>query len=486
MKKLTTATKTFTKNVSARFKTFYRRTAVIVDKRPLTSFFVLFGTLIALIVVSNILRRPAPQAPTQTASKQVSVYRIGESPTLTFDAVIDKPGVIQITALTGGVVQRIAVTEGQTVTRGKTLLSLSSNYQGGNAATLQRQLAQTQNQNTEDSYPLQKDAVSRQRDIATETETNFEDMRNITNQSINDTQNLINLNNTIISSLNTNISNLQNSGDASTSASLILSSQQMLSQFESANLQLNTQLRNAQFQTDTTQPPSDLAIKQRNLTLRQLDVQDKALDLNLAVSRLQLQLAQVNEALMYPAAPFSAKIEKVFVRVGQAVTPGAPLFTLSQVTDPTLTATAYVPPTIASGVSRTLPSTLHFSNGKTLSAVPSFVSDEATQGTLYSIIYTIPQEFAQTITDKSYVTVEVPVGYPDTSELAPYIPLDAIYETEEQSYVFVENNGIATSKTISLGDVSGRFVQVTAGLDKGDNIILDRNVVAGDHLQVTN
>ncbi|HZZ98765.1 MAG TPA: biotin/lipoyl-binding protein [Candidatus Saccharimonadia bacterium] len=478
--------KTYITKIRAFFKKIYGKAMLFVDKHPLSSFFAVMGALVLIIVVSNIARRPAPVTPAQVNPKDVSVYRIGQSPTLTAQAIVDKPGVIQITALSGGVVSRINVTEGQIVARGKTLLSLSSSYSGGNVSTIQRQLAQAQNQNVEDTYPLQKDAIGKQRDLANVSENNFEKLRDITGQSINDTQSIINLNNSIISTLSTNITNLQNSGDASTSAGLILSSQQMLSQFQSANAGLNAQLRNAQYQTDTTKPPTDLAIKQRDLTLRQLDIQDKAQDLNLAVSRLQLQLAKVGESLMYPSAPFSAKVEKVDVRVGQVVNPGTPLFTLMQVADPTLTATAYVTSDVASRVSRTTASTLHLSNGKTISVVPSFISDEATQGTLYSIVYEIPQSYTQDITDKGYVSVELPIGYPDTSELAPYIPLDSIYETQEQSYIFVVKDGVVSSKTVTLGSVSGRYVQVNSGIEKGDVIILDRNVVAGDHVQVTN
>jgi hypothetical protein len=62
----------------------------------------------------------------------------------------------------------------------------------------------------------------------------------------------------------------------------------------------------------------------------------------------------------------------------------------------------------------------------------------------------------------------------------PFIPLDAVFQTQDQSYVFVIQGGKAVSKSITTGQVVGGQVEVTSGLENKDQVILDRNVVAGD------
>src|SRR5688572_5596509 len=107
-------------------------TTKFVKRRPMASFFIALGILFAAIVLNSLLT-PAPKTSEKTqAIKEVSVYKIGTAPKATFAAKVDKKGVIQIVAQTPGIVSNINAYEGQQVYRGNTLVSLSSNYQGGN------------------------------------------------------------------------------------------------------------------------------------------------------------------------------------------------------------------------------------------------------------------------------------------------------------------------------------------------------------------
>jgi multidrug efflux pump subunit AcrA (membrane-fusion protein) len=450
-----------------------------IDKKPLLSFFSLLGLLFVVIVISSLLQRPQPTKKLVQSAKKVEVYRVGKAPKLTLQAQVEKSGVVSIVAQTSGIVSNIYTTEGKTVKKGAWIISLSSNSQGGNALSVSRQIAEKQNKNIEDSFQTQKDLISRQRDLASQVQTNSDKLRDIVSQSTDDTQNLINLNNDIISTLNNNITTLQ-SVDSSSSASLILSSKQMLSQFQSANLQLNTQLRNTQYQKDDNNPPKQLVDIQKDISSKQLDIQEKALDLNREVSKLQLQLARINEGLMYPSAPFTSTVEKIYVRVGQQINSGTTIAVLSQVTaDPKFTATAYVSKEIVDYLSKLETSMITIGN-KTLELYPSYISREATQNNLYSVIFELPQEDYGNVVDKGYITVQIPVGYPETSSIAPYLPIDAIYQSQTGAYIFVSEDGKAVSRIVELGEVFGRFVRITKGLKSGDIIILDRNIVAGD------
>jgi multidrug efflux pump subunit AcrA (membrane-fusion protein) len=112
------------------------------------------------------------------------------------------------------------------------------------------------------------------------------------------------------------------------------------------------------------------------------------------------------------------------------------------------------------------------------------VTQDAIQGILYGIYYPIPENYSRSVTDKGAIEVEVPVGYFDTSAAIPFVPLDAVYQGEEQASVFVAVDGKAKSKTIELGNIYGRFIEVKSGLQNGDQIILDRTVVDGDTITV--
>lgn len=471
--------KTYNKLKTTVKKNYHKGSSLVV-KRPILSFFSLLGLLFLLIIIGNILRRPKPEAKPIIQTRKVEVYKIGSAPKLALQAQVEKSGVVQITSLAGGVVQKIYVEPGTQVTKGQWLVSLASNYQGGNALSLQRQIAETQNKNVEDTYPEQSDLINRQRDLANLSETNFERLRDITSQSIDDTNTLINLNNDIINTLQSNIDSLNAS--PSGNANLILASKQLKSQFLSANLQLNAASRSAQYQQDTNNPPTQIAIAQKDIALKQLDIQKKALDLNREISGLQLRLAQIAEGTMFPAAPFGSTVERIFVREGQAVNPGTTLMTISATIDPPLTANVYVSKDIADKISKIEASILTIGN-KTLSLYPAYVTREATQGNLYAVIYNLPQDSYGDVTDKGFINIQVPVGYPDTSAAVPYLPLDAIYQTQEESFVFVKSNGKAQSKQVILGPVYGRFVQIQSGISTGDQVILDRNVVNAENVQ---
>jgi multidrug efflux pump subunit AcrA (membrane-fusion protein) len=462
---------------------FYGLITKQIDKKPLLSFFTLLGLLFFVILISSLLQKPKPTKNAVILVKKVEVYRVGKVPKITLQAQVEKSGVVTITSQTSGIVSNIYTTEGKTVKKGAWIISLSSNSQGGNSLSVSRQIAEKQNKNIEDSYQTQKDLISRQRDLSNETQNNSDKLRDITSQSIGDTQNLINLNSDIINTLNGNIATLQ-STDSSTSSSLVLSSKQILSQFQSANLQLNNQLRSAQYQQENDNPPKQLAEIQKDISSKQLDIQDKALDLNREVSKLQLQIARINEGLMYPSAPFTSTVEKIFVRVGQYINSGTPIAVLSQTTniDPKFTATAYVSKEIVDYISKLEPSIVTIGN-KSLELSPSYISREATQNNLYSVIFDLPQEDYGDVVDKGYITVQIPIGYADTTSVASYLPIDSIYQSQNGSYIFLFENGKAVSREVVLGEVFGRFVRVTSGLKSGDTIILDRNIVAGDKVE---
>ena len=63
-------------------------------------------------------------------------------------------------------------------------------------------------------------------------------------------------------------------------------------------------------------------------------------------------------------------------------------------------------------------------------------------------------------------------------------PLFAIVDKGGERIVFVEKDGIAQSRTISIGMIQGDRVQITSGLDVGDHLIVKGHTEVEDGMKV--
>ena len=448
-----------------------------IERKPFTSFLAVLLIFFILMVLGNLLFSPKPEIQsTQTAPKKISIYKLGSAPQITYQGKVEKSGVAKIVAQMPGIVQSVNVSEGQQIGAGTAIVSLSSNYQGGNAPGIQAQIAQTQYNNVKDTYNQQGDLIGKQKDLANKNHDNQVLMQQITNSSVIQTQGLVNLNNSIINSLNDAIAALP------PGSSNLLPLQEQLSQFQSAQNQANSSFQNLQIQAN--QASVDSAQEQHDVAVEQLDIQRKALDLNLEVSRLQSNLAAVNAANMYPSTPFSGTVNKIFVHVGDSVNPGTPIANISG-GNQHVEIVVNVPQTTAKNISSIEPSIVTI-DGKDIEIRPSFVSEDATDGVLYSIIYQLDDSLSSKLTDATYVDVRIPIGEGDTINSDPFIPLDAVVQTQEEAFVYVaDNKNIARVKKVTLGNIQGKFVEVLSGLPPESKVILNRNVIEGDRVEIT-
>lgn len=457
----------------------YKKSIIFAQKKPFTSFFIALGILFIIILLgSTIFSVKAPKAELRTEAKNVEIYSIGENAKITVQGKVKKGGVIKIVAQSPGIVASINALEGQEITKGKSIISLSSNYQGGNAATLQRQLAGLTYQNTKETYDIQKGLIERQRDLANRQSENSEALRDIIKVSIDETRTLVNLNSEILNSVKSNILSLeQSNGDPAQ----ILSLQQVQAQLQAGNNQLQASLRANEYQTGEDGTVVDLERIGKDIALSQLDLQQKGLENALKAAGISLQLAKVQEANMYPSAPFAGTIQKIHVKVGDSVTPGMTLATFSGSTGEIIV-DAKVSKEIADKVSVISQSQL-FANGKVIEATPSYVSSEATDGQLYSILFTIDESYKSYFTDNSFISVTLPISQ-NLESPYPFVPIDSVFQTQDEAYVYVVENGKAISRKVSLGSVTGGYVTVVKGLSKKDQVILTRNVIEGDSIKI--
>lgn len=449
----------------------FRTAQHFIHQNPLQSMFGVFFLLLVLLFVGKLLQKAPPEQPKPELVKSVHVYNIGEAPKATFQGKVEKSGVVKILAQSGGIVQNVSVTEGQQVGSGQTIISLSSNYQGDNASGVQRQIAQTQYQNILDTYDKQKDLIQKQHNVANITNDNNQKLRDMSAKSNDETKSLISSNQTVLDSLNTALS--------ADPTNATLSAQ--VNTLQGAVNQLKASQRSLEYQASGDNPPAQLGNLQKDITNEQLDIQDKALGLNKEISRLQLSLAYISESTMHPASPFAGVVQRVYVHPGEYVSPGTLLAVIAS-PDAKATVVLNVPKQIASVIATGQPSELLIGQ-RVLALTPYFVSSEATDGTLYSVFYDVPQEAQVSLADGEYLSINVPVSIPQTNAVTPYIPIDAVYQTQEAAFVLVDKHGKSETKKVRLGEVFGDYVEVLSGLDAGDQIILDRNVVAGDKVK---
>ncbi len=450
----------------------YRRTVVFIKRKPFTSFFATLGVFLLILILGSVITNlNKKEVKTTTPVKAVTIYTIGNAPTVPLQAQIQKNGIIQVVAQGPGIVDKIYVSEGDSVNEGQTLVSLSTNYQGGSAPALQAQLAVAQLKNIKDTFGLQKDIISKQRDIATASAQNTEELRQISDKSLNDTRGLLDLNQSSLDQVNAALQTTPSS-DPNYAA---LKGQQ--AQLQAAVDQLRNTVRSLEYSTNTNNPPTLLSNTQKELTLKQLDVQEKALDLNKKVSGIQYSLALVQEGLMRPASPFAGTVQRVNVQVGENVNPGTVIATIAS-SNVTSTAILRAPQQIAESISRVEPTIFYIKNKK-IAVVPTYVSVVATDGQLYSIIYNLPSGVAG-LTDNEYIKADVPVGYAASDGANPFVPIDSVYESQNESTVYLLKNNKAIAQVVTIGDVYGDYVSVLSGLHDGDRLILNRNIIAGD------
>ncbi len=465
-------------------RTAYKKATRTIITYPAYSFFGVLGLLFLIIVVGSFISKPkGTQAVKAALVKPVSIYNVGTAPRVTMTAQVETSGVVKIIAQMGGIVQQVYVTEGSAVNRGTALMWLSTNYQGGTAPSITRQIAQKNYEFVTSTYDTQKDILTKQRDIADTIQKQSGDTRNITNNSIADTKNLLNLNQQIVDSLVSQIQYLESTNVAGANNSLILQAKQGQSGAQSAINSLRVAIANAEYQVGSDNAPTTLSNTQHDLTIAQLAIQEKSLDLNRELATLNLHVAQISESLMFPAAPFAGVVERLYVTPGMNVSAGTVIATITGVKKSS-SVVLLVPETTAKNISRLEPSTIVVGSD-TFDVLPRYISTQPTDGSLYSVVFSIPAEKEQLLSNGKTVSVQVALGAKTSTSAVPFVPIDALYQTSKESYVYIatpsgQGSYIAQSIPVKLGTVFGQYVEVLSGLAKESHIITSRSVVSND------
>ncbi len=423
-----------------------KRSLRAIDARPVVFLLSLLGFLVILIIIGSILRAPQvdEEEELELSERPVSVFSIGMAPTVRTQAEIEKSGVIQVRAQSGGVVQQINASEGEELWEGQNIAWLSTNYQGGTVQTAQRQKAQENYEFTEETYDQRKNDLEDRRKEVELSREQTEDLRKINEETEENIEDSIQLNAEILTFLTEEIEyleeQLERTDGYSVDEQTLSSLKQQKSQLTSSTNSLLSQYRSLDYETDTDNPPTELADLQERRALRNLEIEQKSLDLNNEIAKLDLRIAQINEALMYPATPVAGTVERVHVSVGDVVNPGDLIATVTG-NENSATAVALVSGDIARQVSTIEPTIFSFSDS-VLELYPHYVTTEPVNGDLHAILYAIPEAMQANLSDGSVLEIELPVGSAQTNSIVPFIPVDAVYQSQNQSFVYVVESGI--------------------------------------------
>lgn len=479
---LTTARRFWTASQN-KVRSLASRTTKVITARPMISFFGALVLLTLLLSVVKVLGTPkAETQETQVAPKSVKTYQIGAQPTMTVQAKVEKTGVITIVAQTGGVVRELNATEGDQVRANQVLLNLAATYGGANPAGIQRQIAQKSFTHAKDTFDAQLTLINQRRELAEKTDHNSDELTALSRDTLARTRDQLTLNESILTALDANLQSLQSTSPATSAA--VIAAQQQKAQALAAVSSLRDAVASLEYSTDADEPPTRLSDLGREVAIKGLELEEKGLRLSLEIAELNLKLTQVSEAMYYPQAPFAGTVERVFVKPGQSVQPGTPLLALAG-TEQSLKTVALVSGDVAKKVSQFNTSRLYLPTGP-IDQVPQYIASEPTDGSLFAITWCNLDQYADQLANQTHIMVDVPVGQSGSLSSVPFIPIDSVYQTQREAYVFVmggnAQQGQVESRQVKLGAVFGSFVQVESGLTSGDRVILDRTVVTGDQV----
>jgi hypothetical protein len=82
------------------------------------------------------------------------------------------------------------------------------------------------------------------------------------------------------------------------------------------------------------------------------------------------------------------------------------------------------------------------------------------------------------IINGEFLQIELPLRSKNVN--ATLVPIDAVFQNENGATILVEENGIAVTKEITLGNIYGSFAEVTSSLPADTHIILSRSIINGD------
>lgn len=177
--------------------------------------------------------------------------------------------------------------------------------------------------------------------------------------------------------------------------------------------------------------------------------------------------AESIEQLINIESPISGIITEIHVKEGDHVNPGDPLFTVAKLNKmiAKVWASEKEALLIKNGMKAIVTMGGRDFNG-TVNLVPLAMDEKTRAFGVEILLDNAKREL------KSGVTVEAKIKVYE-NPAAIIIPRKLVFTEEGKSYVYVNNNGIAAKKFITLGNENGINVEITSGLNSGDILITE-------------
>lgn len=195
-------------------------------------------------------------------------------------------------------------------------------------------------------------------------------------------------------------------------------------------------------------------------------------DAAVASSKSDLNLAEINLHDTEIRAPYAGIVTKRLTEAGAYVQTGAAVVDL--IGDKTLEIEADVPFQHLSGLTANTEVSVDLDDGTTHRATVRAVVPEENPLTRTRAVLLVPLfgETREPLADAQSVTLWVPVGVP---RQIVSVHKDAIINRPGSKIVFVVEDGVALSRSVTLGVSVGSRFEVLSGLEVGDRVVVRGN-----------
>ncbi len=204
------------------------------------------------------------------------------------------------------------------------------------------------------------------------------------------------------------------------------------------------------------------------------------LDQRLLSAKLNADIARSNEQVFTPFAPFSGRIEAIFVSKGDLVAPGTPIASIAGNAKRSILR-AEIPASLALLVDPKGNHRVTLPSGETTSITLAHISANPTTADSFQATFILPDTEARFLGDTTLLTITLALR--NTADTI-FIPLSATNIDRDSASVLIDRNGTAEYAPVTLGQSRGTFIEVTSGLSLGDRIILDHSVRPGNKITI--
>ncbi len=234
-------------------------------------------------------------------------------------------------------------------------------------------------------------------------------------------------------------------------------------------------------QSEIAENDDALTRREREVELKTLEKDRETRGITLINAELNYRLTTLNDAVLKPKALNAGVVQSVAVQKGEYVGPGTVLATVSNPNGNTLLE-AFVVSEVAPFVDITKEAKITLPDGTRVSVIPTYFSASEDQDGMFMIQFILSDDVASKLSSATNPKVELALRF--TNDAGILVPLDTVYKNSDSAVVLVNMNGVAEARTVTLGHVRGNYIEVLSGLEKTDQIILNRFVLAGDKIEV--